>query len=116
MPSMLSIFSRGIENGIEYRYFSRYRIEVINSSIVTTLVCACVRACVRARVRACMRVCVCVCACVCVFLWGLRQELLPLRSLVALTSKQRGADVCCERCCFTITRAIVTLKDSARVM
>ncbi len=29
----------GIENGIEYRYFSRYRIEVRNSSIVTTLVC-----------------------------------------------------------------------------
>ncbi len=28
----------GIENGIEYRYFSRYRIEVRNSSIVTTLV------------------------------------------------------------------------------
>ncbi len=27
----------GIENGIEYRYFSRYRIEVRNSSIVTTL-------------------------------------------------------------------------------
>ncbi len=27
-----------IENGIEYRYFSRYRIEVRNSSIVTTLV------------------------------------------------------------------------------
>jgi len=37
MPSMLSIFPRGIENGIEYRYFSRYRIEVRNSSIVTTL-------------------------------------------------------------------------------
>ncbi len=31
-------FLRGIENGIEYRYFSRYRIEVRNSSIVTTLV------------------------------------------------------------------------------
>ncbi len=30
-------FLRGIENGIEYRYFSRYRIEVRNSSIVTTL-------------------------------------------------------------------------------
>ncbi len=29
----------GIENGIEYRYFSRYRIEVRNSSIVTTLLC-----------------------------------------------------------------------------
>ncbi len=29
----------GIENGIEYRYFSRYRIEVRNSSIVTTLIC-----------------------------------------------------------------------------
>ncbi len=29
----------GIENGIEYRYFSRYRIEVRNSSIVTTLEC-----------------------------------------------------------------------------
>ncbi len=29
----------GIENGIEYRYFSRYRIEVRNSSIVTTLAC-----------------------------------------------------------------------------
>ncbi len=28
----------GIENGIEYRYFSRYRIEVRNSSIVTTLI------------------------------------------------------------------------------
>ncbi len=28
----------GIKNGIEYRYFSRYRIEVRNSSIVTTLV------------------------------------------------------------------------------
>ncbi len=27
----------GIENGIENRYFSRYRIEVRNSSIVTTL-------------------------------------------------------------------------------
>ncbi len=27
----------GIENGIEYRYFSRYHIEVRNSSIVTTL-------------------------------------------------------------------------------
>ncbi len=36
----------GIENGIEYRYFSRYRIEVRNSSIVTTLVCVCVRVCV----------------------------------------------------------------------
>ncbi len=31
-------FLRGIENGIEYRYFSRYRIEVRNSSIMTTLV------------------------------------------------------------------------------
>ncbi len=31
-------FLRGIENGIEYQYFSRYRIEVRNSSIVTTLV------------------------------------------------------------------------------
>ncbi len=31
-------FLRGIENGIEYRYFSRYRIEVRNSSIVTTLI------------------------------------------------------------------------------
>ncbi len=30
-------FLCGIENGIEYRYFSRYRIEVRNSSIVTTL-------------------------------------------------------------------------------
>ncbi len=30
-------FLRGIENGIEYRYFSRYRIEVRNFSIVTTL-------------------------------------------------------------------------------
>ncbi len=30
----------GIENGIEYRYFSRYRIEVRNSSIVTTLISA----------------------------------------------------------------------------
>ncbi len=29
----------GIENGIENRYFSRYRIEVRNSSIVTTLAC-----------------------------------------------------------------------------
>ncbi len=28
----------GIEYGIEYRYFPRYRIEVRNSSIVTTLV------------------------------------------------------------------------------
>ncbi len=30
-------FLCSIENGIEYRYFSRYRIEVRNSSIVTTL-------------------------------------------------------------------------------
>ncbi len=37
---MLWFFSLpGIENGIEYRYFSRYRIEVRNSSIVTTLLC-----------------------------------------------------------------------------
>jgi len=30
-------FPCGIENSIKYRYFSRYRIEVEDSSIVTTL-------------------------------------------------------------------------------
>jgi len=38
MTGIHGSFPCGIENGIEYRYFSRYHIEDGNSSIVTTLI------------------------------------------------------------------------------
>lgn len=34
----MAIFPYGFKNAIEYQYFSRYRIEMGNSSILTTLV------------------------------------------------------------------------------
>lgn len=34
---MYGLYPLRIENGIEFQYFSRYRFEVGNSSIVTTL-------------------------------------------------------------------------------